>query len=187
MIFLNITGMIYKYDYSMDEGTAVIIGIFLLALWLFVVLLPIVGFLRYAYSLNKKIYGFVLITAAARFLQSIYILLWSLLFIIPGIIASYSYAMTEYILAEHLELSASEAISRSKQMMDGNKWRLFCLQFSFIGWSILCAFTLGIGIFWLTPYKQAATAAFYREVSGTECNTYESEWTGYTNQFYEEI
>ena len=54
MTFLNITGTIYKYDYSMDEGTAVIIGIFLLALWLFIVLLPIVGFLRYAYSLNKK-------------------------------------------------------------------------------------------------------------------------------------
>ena len=126
-------------------------------------------------------------TAVARFLQSIYILLWSLLFIIPGIIASYSYAMTEYILAEHPELSASEAISRSKQMMDGNKWRLFCLQFSFIGWSILCAFTLGIGNLWLTPYKQAATAAFYREVSGTERSTYENEWTGYTNQFYEEV
>lgn len=126
-------------------------------------------------------------TAAARFLQSIYILLWSLLFIIPGIIASYSYAMTEYILAENPELSASEAISRSKQMMDGNKWRLFCLQFSFIGWNILCAFTLGIGNLWLTPYKQAATAAFYREVSGTECNPYEHEWAGYTNQFYEEV
>ena len=54
MIFLNITRMIYKYDYSKDEGTAVIIGIFLLVLWLFVVLLPIVGFLKYAYSLNKK-------------------------------------------------------------------------------------------------------------------------------------
>lgn len=126
-------------------------------------------------------------TAAVRFLQSIYILLWSLLFIIPGIIASYSYAMTEYILAENPELSASEAISRSKQMMDGNKWRLFCLQFSFIGWSILCAFTLGIGNLWLTPYKQAATAAFYREVSGTECKPYEHEWDGYTNQFYEDV
>lgn len=54
MIFLNITGMIYKYDYSMDEGTAVIIGLFLLALWLFIALLPIMGFLRYAYSSNKK-------------------------------------------------------------------------------------------------------------------------------------
>lgn len=126
-------------------------------------------------------------TVAARFLQSIYILLWSLLFIIPGIIASYSYAMTEYILAEHPELSASEAISRSKQMMDGNKWRLFCLQFSFIGWSILCAFTLGIGNLWLTPYKQAAIAAFYREVSGTERSIYENEWTDYTGQMYEEM
>ena len=126
-------------------------------------------------------------TAVARFLQSIYILLWSLLFIIPGIIVSFSYAMTEYILAENPELSASEAISRSKQMMDGNKWRLFCLQFSFIGGSILCAFTLGIGNLWLTPYKQAATAAFYREVSGTKCDPYEHVWAGYTNQFYEEV
>ena len=50
-----------------------------------------------------------------------------------------------------------------------------------------CAFTLGIGNLWLTPYKQAATAAFYREVSGTECNPYEHEWAGYTNQFYEEV
>lgn len=126
-------------------------------------------------------------TAAARILQSIYVLLWSLLFIIPGIIASYSYAMTEYILADHPELSASEAISRSKQMMDGNKWRLFCLQFSFIGWSILCSFTLGIGNLWLTPYKQAATAAFYREVSGTEQRAYGREWTVYTSQMYEEM
>uniref|UniRef100_UPI004055E2D4 DUF975 family protein n=1 Tax=Agathobacter sp. TaxID=2021311 RepID=UPI004055E2D4 len=126
-------------------------------------------------------------TAAARFLQSIYVLLWSLLFIVPGIIASYSYAMTEYVLADHPELSASEALSRSKQMMDGNKWRLFCLQFSFIGWDILCAFTLGIGNLWLTPYKQAATAVFYREVSGTEHSIYQNEWTDYTSQMYEEM
>lgn len=121
-------------------------------------------------------------TAAAQILQGIYILLWFLLLVIPGIIASFSYAMTEYILAEHPELSASEAISRSKQMMEGNKWRLFCLQFSFIGWNILCAFTLGIGNLWLTPYKQAATAAFYREVSGTEYSAYQKEWTDDTSQ-----
>lgn len=126
-------------------------------------------------------------TAAARFLQSIYIILWSLLFIIPGIVASYSYAMTEYILAEDPELTASEAISRSKQMMYGKRWRLFCLEFSFIGWSILCSFTLGIGNLWLTPYKQAAIAAFYREVSGTEYRKNSIEWNGYTNQIYEEM
>jgi len=105
---------------------------------------------------------------AARFLRSLYILLWSLLFVIPGIIASYSYAMTGYILAEYPEMTAGEAIARSKEMMAGNRWRLFCLQFSFIGWSILCAFTCGIGNLWLNPYRQAAEAAFYREISGTE-------------------
>lgn len=107
-------------------------------------------------------------TAMAELLQTVYVLLWSLLFIIPGIIASYSYAMTGYILAENPDMDPSEAISRSKEMMSGNRWRLFCLQFSFIGWSILSSLTLGIGNLWLTPYRQAATAAFYREVSGTE-------------------
>ena len=106
-------------------------------------------------------------TAATRFLKGLYIFLWSLLLIIPGIIAGYSYAMTEYILAEHPELTADEAITNSKAMMEGNRFRLFCLELSFIGWEILCAFTFGIGNLWLRPYKQAATAAFYREVSGT--------------------
>ena len=104
----------------------------------------------------------------ANLLQTVYVLLWSLLLIIPGIIASYSYAMTSYILAENPEITPSEALGRSKKMMSGNRWRLFCLQFSFIGWGILSALTLGIGDLWLTPYKQAATAAFYRDVSGTE-------------------
>ena len=104
-----------------------------------------------------------------RLLKGVYVLLWSLLFIIPGIIAGYSYAMTSYILAENPELTASEAIEESKQMMYGHRWRLFCLQFSFIGWEILSALlTFGIGGLWITPYKQAATAAFYREISGTE-------------------
>lgn len=105
--------------------------------------------------------------AAARLLQSIYVLLWSLLLVIPGIVATYSYAMTSFILAEHPELTASQAIARSKQMMYGNRLRLFCLHFSFFGWWILCILTAGIGNLWLTPYMQAASAAFYREVSGS--------------------
>jgi len=124
-------------------------------------------------------------TAAVRFFQAIYVLLWSLLLIVPGIIAAYRYAMTGYILAENPELSAGEAIDRSKHMMKGNKWRLFCLKFSFIGWSILCSLTLGIGNLWLTPYKQAAVAAFYREVSGTERRTQEYEWDDYVDYNYE--
>ena len=91
--------------------------------------------------------------------------LWMLLFIIPGIVAAYRYAMTSFILAENPELTAGEAINCSKELMDGNKWRLFCLNFSFIGWIILCGFTLGIGYLWLTPYEQAANAAFYRDIT----------------------
>lgn len=115
-----------------------------------------------------KYFSYWKATAVTRFLRSLYVLLWSLLLFIPGIIASYSYAMTGYILAEQPSLTASEAIARSKEMMSGNRWRLFCLELSFIGWSILCSFTLGIGNLWLRPYKQAAVAAFYREISGTE-------------------
>ena len=104
--------------------------------------------------------------AAAQLLQTVYIFLWTLLLVIPGIVAGYSYAMTGYILAEHPELSASEAIAQSKAMMEGNRWRLFCLQFSFIGWDILCALTLGIGNLALRPYRHATEAAFYRELCG---------------------
>ena len=107
-------------------------------------------------------------TTITRLLRALYVFLWSLLFIIPGIVAGFSYAMTDYILAEDPELTADEAISQSKSIMMGNKWRFFCLQFSFIGWDILATLAFGIGHLWLTPYKQAAYAAFYREVSGTE-------------------
>lgn len=96
---------------------------------------------------------------------SIFIILWALLFIIPGIIKSYSYSMAGYILEENPEISAKEAMTVSMDMMRGNKFRLFCLQFSFIGWGILCGLTLGIGFLWLSPYMNAAYTAFYNEVS----------------------
>lgn len=105
---------------------------------------------------------------AASLLQGLLIFAWSLLFFIPGLIAVYNYAMTSYILAENPHMAASDALRYSKDIMYGNRWRLFCLEISFIGWDLLNALTLGIGSLWLTPYKQAAFAAFYREVSGTE-------------------
>ncbi len=100
-------------------------------------------------------------------LTAIFVLLWTLLFIIPGIIASYSYAMAPFIMLENPNCGARCAISESKEMMRGNKWRLFCLDISFIGWIILSAFTLGIGYLWLNPYMEVSRAAFYREISGT--------------------
>ena len=105
--------------------------------------------------------------ALAQLLQTVYIFLWTLLLVIPGIVAGYTYAMTGYILAEHPDMEPSEALKASKAMMEGNRWRLFCLQFSFIGWSILCALTFGLGNLALRPYREAADAAFYRELTGT--------------------
>ena len=90
--------------------------------------------------------------------------LWSFLFIIPGIIKTYEYAIIPYILADDPEISSKDAFKKAKQMMKGNKWRLFKLNFSFIGWAILCALTLGIGTFFLIPYVNAATAEFYVEL-----------------------
>lgn len=101
-----------------------------------------------------------------RMLTTLYIILWFILLIIPGIIAAYSYAMAPYIMAENPSIGISEAISVSKRMMYGNKWRLFCLHLSFIGWAILSALTLGIGSLWLNPYINASEAVFYFDVSG---------------------
>lgn len=101
-----------------------------------------------------------------QFLRTLYTFLWALLFIIPGIVAHYRYVMTPYIMAEYPEYGANEAIGISKQLMYGHKWRFFCLQLSFIGWALLCVLTLGIGFLWLLPYKEAANAAFYRDISG---------------------
>lgn len=101
-----------------------------------------------------------------RLLMLLKILLWALLFVIPGIVAAYRYSMAPYIMAEHPNLSAMEAIEQSKQMMAGNKGRLFCLDFSFIGWYLLAALTGGIGYVFLTPYVKAATTAFYLDLSG---------------------
>ncbi len=122
-----------------------------------------------------------------QLLRMVYTFLWSLLFVIPGIYASYGYAMTPYILLENPEMTANEAITKSKELMDGNRWRLFCLEISFIGWALLSAlFTLGIGILWLVPYMEASFAAFYREIKAekygreTKEEPYEGFYNGYT-------
>lgn len=94
------------------------------------------------------------------------IFLGTLLLFVPGIILSYSYAMADFILLEDPNCSGSEALRRSRAMMRGHKWDLFMLHLSFIGWSLLAAFTGGIGNLFLTPYTTVATASFYRELLG---------------------
>ena len=102
---------------------------------------------------------------AQKFLRTLFTVLWSLLFIIPGIVKGLSYAMTPFILEEHPEMTASQAIKASMQLMDGHKMDLFILGLSFIGWSLLACLTMGIGFLFLNPYMNAAYAAFYRDIS----------------------
>lgn len=97
-------------------------------------------------------------------LITLYTFLWSLLFIIPGIVKSYSYSMAFYIMNDRPDLSASQCIDESRRIMNGHKMDLFCLHLSFFGWAILCIFTFGIGILWLEPYMQTAQANFYEEL-----------------------
>ena len=97
-------------------------------------------------------------------LTSIFTFLWSLLLIIPGIIKKYSYSMAFYILADNPELTAREALSKSKEMMNGHKWDLFVLQLSFIGWYLLSGITLGIAAIYVVPYVSSTTANFYNSI-----------------------
>ena len=99
----------------------------------------------------------------ALLLRDVFIALWSLLFVIPGCIKHYSYRMVPYILAENPEISGKEAITLSRQMMDGHKWNAFVLDLSFIGWAILSSVTLGLaGIFYVNPYKYCTDAELYQ-------------------------
>ena len=101
-------------------------------------------------------------------LEVVFVFLWSLLLIIPGIIAGFSYAMAPFIMAENENMTASEALRASKELMIGHKWELFCLDFSFIGWNLLGIVTLGISALFVNPYMNAAYAAFYRVISLTD-------------------
>ena len=105
---------------------------------------------------------------AASVLVSVFTFLWSLLFVIPGIVKSYSYAMTYYILNDNPGMDAIKAITASRKMMNGHKMELFLLHLSFIGWIILSMFTFGILMLYVAPYMQEAQAAFYEKLKAEQ-------------------
>ena len=141
-------------------------------------------------QMNRKWDGFVM-----NFLTGLFIFLWSLLLVIPGVVKTFSYAMTPFILSENPEMRPKDAITASRELMDGHKFELFLLYLSFIGWNILASIpgliSMGFTVFLvmeeqigtalvglvisivlvllgaipLTPYMEAANAAFYREIS----------------------
>ena len=102
------------------------------------------------------------------FLVGLYTFLWSLLFVIPGIIKAFSYSQAMYIVAENKGIGAREAISQSKAMMDGHKAELFVLGLSFIGWFLLVGITFGIAAIWVVPYMQTTLVNFYNNLKPAE-------------------
>lgn len=114
------------------------------------------------YVFDSKNYKNVVKTA---FLRDLFIFLWSLLFIIPGIIKSYEYRLVPYIVSEDPTINFRSALDQSKELMKGNKWRTFVLDLSFIGWDLLSALSFGLaGIFFVEPYKAATDAALYESI-----------------------
>ena len=118
-------------------------------------------------SFADAFYGFkvkYLRNIGTLLLVGIKLALWSLLLVVPGIIKSFEYAIIPYILADDPEISSKEAFRKAKEMMMGNKWRLFKLNLSFFGWFVLCVVTCGLGTPFLLPYVSAANAEFYAEL-----------------------
>ena len=96
------------------------------------------------------------------FMKDLFIWLWSLLFIIPGIIKAYEYRLVPYIISENPQMNYRDALAESKKLMAGNKWKSFVLDLSFIGWDLLAGLTLGVlDVFFVGPYKASTDAALY--------------------------
>lgn len=173
-------------------------GLFLFSLLGYIVISPIViGYVSVYLKISRgedctvgvlfsQIRNF-LKTAGLLLLMWVKVFLWSLLFVIPGIIAALRYSMAPYIMAENPDIGINEAIERSKDMMRGNKWRLFVLYLSFIGWALLIPITFGIILFWLNPYMSVTYANFYNSLlleqappvsAGDEKDSYtdDNEW-----------
>ena len=166
-----------------SETAAAIAGFFVIVVMAAAMILPTMAFIPFSMGYvnwyRRSIYEKVSLGAMFDFygngrlwscigtglLRGLYVMLWSLLFYIPGVIKSYSYSQTFYIKAENPNISPSRAIELSTVMMDGHKGQLFYLHLSFIGWFILSGITWNIlGILYVIPYYSAALAFTYEEV-----------------------
>ncbi len=126
-------------------------------------------------QLQTLLYGFqtdnYVRSLGIHLLSRLFILGWTLLFYIPGIVKSYSYSMAYYISLDMPEMSGIDCITESRRIMDGNKAQLFLLDLSFLGWYILGFMAFGIGILFVVPYHEMAKAVFYEELVRTQTGT----------------
>lgn len=144
-----------------------------------------VGRLFYAFGS-----GSYLNVVKTQFLKDLFISLWTLLLVVPGIIKSYQYYMVPYILSENPDMNYRDALDMSKQMMEGHKWNTFVLELSFIGWSLLGLLCCGIGVIFVEPYIQATMAELYavlrRNIGAVGLNGFGGDDDYYENVVYEQ-
>jgi uncharacterized membrane protein len=166
-IISMICGVIYCF------APSVVADIFILYPCGYVFVMQLMSFMRDGkqnlvsdyFKLFKDKYMIALPVVALTYL---YTFLWTLLFIIPGIIKGYSYALASYISIEDNNIPAEECINKSMQMMEGHKMRLFLLDLSFIGWYFVAFLTFGIGLFWVVPYHEMARILFYEDLKSQQ-------------------
>ena len=168
--------MLYLYENSTAVSTGFALSIATLAMTLFVNLVTYgwqlftlrasreeeTGGAETLFSCFQQFWRFLL----AQLLMNLFITLWSLLFLIPGIIAAFAYSQTIYIMLDNPQISPLEAIGASKQLMRGHKFEYFTLQLSFLGWAYLSIFTFGLLGIWLNPYMQVTMANYYNALTG---------------------
>ena len=159
-------------DMIISLASAILFGVLAFLLVMFISIVVRIGYLQFNIDLISRGEAKIatLFSHLDKFgigfrtslLMMVRVLLGCLL-IIPGIVMSYSYAMADYVIAENPDMNAREVLAESRRIMHGNRWKLFCLQLSFIGPALLCILTLGIGLFWFVPYENATMAVFYEE------------------------
>lgn len=170
MLPVIILSLIFGDNTSHQSGIATVYAILITG--------PVtLGYAMFAISIFRKketnpgevLYGFERFgkSLGLYIVMSIFIFLWCLLLIVPGIIAALRYSMCFYILADNPNIGIMEALNESKRMMRGNKWKYFCLNLSFIGWGLLCICTAGVGFLWLMPYIETSVIAFYDIANGS--------------------
>ena len=178
-IFSLVSGGVYSRFNVSDENTGAIICLSLIACLLGIFLFNPIRFgCQHFFKKNsaapaepgemgygfKSNYGNIVLTL---FLQALFTVLWSLLFIIPGIVKAYSYRLVPYILSDNPDMQPTEAITKSREMMNGNKWNAFVLDLSFLGWAMLGIITLGIVyVLYTQPYICATDAEIYNKLKG---------------------
>ncbi|MFD3450137.1 DUF975 family protein [Microbacteriaceae bacterium 4G12] len=169
-----------SYSFSGEEEITLIgvLGVFLIYAFIFIFSIAIQGIMNYGYKnitlrlakqestgIDGLFEGFrknnIFKSIKLALLTTIYTFLWSLLLVVPGIIKFISYSMAYFIILDHPEYTASEAIKKSQEMMKGHKLDLFMLTLSFIGWFILGLFTFSIGYLWIYPYYMTTVSQFY--------------------------